>query len=113
MAAGDDRLAFDHHGRQIKFLYELETKSFDSYPKRILKKHESNVRATQTVLDDAIGDLKVLLKKPLESGVRDLQEEFVLHDALEVHVPIFEARLIGPKQKVGIMRVDAARIKIL
>ena len=53
------------------------------------------------------------LKKPLESDVRDLSEEFILREISEVYVPIYEARLIGPKKKVGIIRIDAVRKKIL
>jgi hypothetical protein len=30
-----------------------------------------------------------------------------------LYVPIFEARLIGPKKKVGLIRIDAVRKKIL
>ena len=45
--------------------------------------------------------------------MRDLNEEFVLREIKEVYVSIFEARLIGPKKKVGIIRIDAVRNKIL
>ena len=49
----------------------------------------------------------------METDVRDLTEEFILREITEVYVPIFEARLIGPKKKVGIIRIDAVRNKIL
>ena len=42
-----------------------------------------------------------------------IEEEFVLREITEVFVPIYEARLIGPKKKVGIIRIDAVRNKIL
>ena len=45
--------------------------------------------------------------------IRELNDEFVLSDIAEVYVPIFEARLVGPKKKVGIIRIDAVRKKIL
>ena len=57
--------------------------------------------------------LQSLLKKPVETDVRDVTEEFDLREITEVYVPIFEARLIGPKKKVGIIRLDAVRKKIL
>ena len=57
--------------------------------------------------------LQLQLKKPLESDVRELNDEFVLSEIAEVFVPIFEARLVGPKKKVGIIRIDAVRKKIL
>ena len=41
-------------------------------------------------------------------------EEGVSNEEIaEIYVPVFEARLIGPKKKVGIMRIDAVRRKIL
>jgi len=45
--------------------------------------------------------------------VRKLDEEFVLREINEVYIPIFEARLIGPKKKIEIIRIDAVRKKIL
>ena len=45
--------------------------------------------------------------------VRKLEEEFVLREISEVYVPIYEARLIGPKKKVGIIRIDSVRKKVL
>jgi len=32
---------------------------------------------------------------------------------LEIYIPIFEARLIGPKKRIKILRIDAIRKKIL
>jgi hypothetical protein len=49
----------------------------------------------------------------LKDEVRKLEEEFVLREISEVYVPIYEARLIGPKKKIGIIRIDAVRNKIL
>ena len=56
---------------------------------------------------------KDFLKKSLESDIRKLNEEFILGAITEVYVPIYEARLTGPKNKVGILRLDAVRNKIL
>jgi hypothetical protein len=63
--------------------------------------------------DAAIDKLKKQLKKPMETDVKNLKEEFVLREISEIYVPIFEARLIGPKKKVGIIRVDSVRKKVL
>ena len=60
-----------------------------------------------------IGKLESQLKKPAETDVRDLNNEFVLREITEVYVPIFEARLIGPKKKVELLRIDAVRKKVL
>ena len=109
----EDGLTFDHHGRSIKFPFKINSKTVENYPKNILDKHGPNVKKTEITYDAAIGKLQTELKKPLELEVRDLNEEFVLREISEVYVPIYEARLIGPKKKVGIIRIDAVRKKIL
>jgi len=60
-----------------------------------------------------IDKLQTQLKKPMESDVKNLNDEFALRDISEVYIPIFEARLVGPKKKVGIIRIDAVRKKVL
>ena len=78
-----------------------------------MEKNLSNVKNSELTHDDAIKKLQSFLKKPLEGEVRQLEEEFVLKEISEVYVPIYEARLIGPKKKVGLIRIDAVRNKIL
>jgi len=109
----EDMLTFDHHGREIKFPYKINSKTIENYPKRLLEKTPENVRKPELTYDAALDKLQSELKKPLETDVRNLSEEFVLREITELYVPIFEARLIGPKKKVGIIRIDAVRKKIL
>ena len=109
----EDELAFDHHGREIKFPFKLNSKTVENYPKRILEKNAQNVKKPEMTYDAAISKLQKILKKPVETDVRDLSEEFVLREISEIYVPIFETRLIGPKKKVGIIRIDSVRKKIL
>ena len=109
----EDELTFDHHGREIKFPFKLNSKTTENYPNRLLEKNLSNVKNSELTHDDAIKKLQSFLKKPLEGEVRKLEEEFVLKEISEVYVPIYEARLIGPKKKVGLIRIDAVRKKIL
>ena len=109
----EDELTFDHHGRSIKFPFKINSKTVENYPKNVLEKHSSNVKKSELTYDAAIAKLQTELKKPLEVEVRELNEEFVLREISEVYVPIYEARLIGPKKKVGIIRIDAVRKKIL
>ncbi|AFS81023.1 hypothetical protein NKOR_05700 [Candidatus Nitrosopumilus koreensis AR1] len=109
----EDELTFDHHGREVKFPFKVNSKTVENYPKRILQKNEPNIKRPEMTYDAALESLKSLLKKPLAADVRELSEEFVLRDITEVYVPIFEARLIGPKKKVELMRIDAVRKKIL
>ena len=109
----EDELTFDHHGREIKFPFKLNSKTTENYPNRLLEKNLSNIKNCEITYDDAIKKLQSFLKKPLEDEVRKIEEEFVLREINEVYVPIYEARLIGPKKKVGIIRIDAVRNKIL
>ena len=109
----ENELTFDHHGREIKFPFKLNSKTTENYPNRLLEKNSSNVKNSELSHDDVIKKLQISLKKPLQDEVRKLEEEFVLREITEVYVPIYEARLIGPKKKVGIIRIDAVRNKIL
>ncbi len=109
----EDKLTFDHHGRDIKFLFKIDSKTVENYPQRLLEKNQANVKKSETTHAAAIAKLQLHLKKPLESDVRALNDKFVLKEIAEVYVPIFEARLIGPKKKVGIIRIDAVRKKVL
>ena len=109
----ENELIFDHHGREIKFPFKINSKTIENYPKRLLQKNSSNVKKPEITYDAAIEKLKELLKKPMEPDVRDLNDEFVLREITEVYVPIFEARLIGPNKKIGVLRIDAVRNKIL
>ncbi|GAH02064.1 unnamed protein product [marine sediment metagenome] len=108
-----EELAFDHHGREIKFPFKINSKTIENYPKKILESNVQNVKKPEITYDAAIEKLQTLLKKPVDNDVRDLSDEFVLREISEVYVPIFEARLIGPKKKVGIIRIDAVRKKVL
>jgi len=109
----ENELAFDHHGHEIKFQFKINSKTIENYPKRILEKNQQNIKKPEITFDSAIEKLQSQLKKPVETDVRDLSDEFVLREITEVYVPVFEARLIGPKKKVGIIRIDAVRKKIL
>ncbi len=109
----EDELTFDHHGHEIKFQFKINSKTIENYPKRILEKNQQNVKKPEMTYAAAIGKLESQLKKPAETDVRDLNDEFVLREIAEVYVPIFEARLIGPKKKVELLRIDAVRKKVL
>ena len=110
----EDSMHFDHHGKEIKFPFKINSKTVENYPKRILRNNEQNVKTTRNYKNDAAYKNSIQLKKrPLESDVRDLNDEFTIKEISEIYVPIFEARLVGPKKKIGIMRIDAVRKKIL
>jgi hypothetical protein len=109
----ENELIFDHHGKEIKSDYKTDSKSIENYPQRLLDENSSNVKKPEIITEDAIDELKDFLKKPMEKDVRKLNDEFILNEIVEVYVPIFEARLIGPNKKIGILRIDAIKNKIL
>jgi hypothetical protein len=109
----EDELVFDHNGTEVKFPFKINSKTIENYPDQILTENSANVKKIQITFDSAINLLKESLKKPLESDIRKLNEEFTLKEITEVYVPIYEARLTGPKNKVDLLRLDAVRKKIL
>jgi len=109
----EDELAFDHNGTEIKFPFKIDSKTIENYPDQILTENSANVKKPKITFDSAANLLKESLKKLLESDIQKLNEEFVLKGITEVYVPIYEARLTGPKNKVGLLRLDAVRKKIL
>ncbi|QLH04488.1 hypothetical protein C5F49_03495 [Nitrosopumilus oxyclinae] len=109
----EDVLTFDHHGRDVEFPFKIDSKTVENYPQQLLDENIQNTKKSEMTYDDAVEKLQTQLKKPLETDVRNLNEEFVLSDISEIFIPIFEARLIGPKKKVAIIRIDAVRKKVL
>lgn len=109
----EDELVFDQKGREIKFPYKINSKTIENYPDKILSDNSETVKNPQISYDDAKNSLIEYLKKALESDIRELNDEFVLKEIKEVYVPIYEARLMGPKNKVGLLRLDAIRKKFL
>lgn len=108
-----DAIFFDHHGKEIEFPFDITSKSIENYPTRVLNENKTNIKKPEITIQSSIDILTKKLKRPPKEDVRDLKDEFTLKEVSEVYVPIYEARLIGPKKKVGILRIDAARNKIL
>ena len=106
----EGELTFDHHGVEAEFPYKIDSKTVESYSGAILESDKTAVRDIEMPHDSAVQKLEQSLKSSMNDGVRDVQEEFVLHGITKVYVPIFEARLNGP-EKEGIIRIDAVRKK--
>lgn len=109
----DDEIVLDHNGTLVEFPFKVNSKTIENYPDKILEENLSNVKGPKISNQNAINSLKEFLKKPLESDIQKLNEEFTLQEITEVYVPVYEARLTGPKNKVGLLRLDAIRNKIL
>ena len=110
----DEReIAFDHHGKEIKMPYKMSSKLIESYPRRTLEKTKNNVKKPEITYDAAVTRLTSKLKKSVSIGRRNLQEKTTINEIIELYVPIYEARLIGPKKNVLLIRIDSIRKKVL
>ena len=109
----EDDIAFDHHGKEIDLSYSNTQKIVEKYPRKILSGDDNNVKKPEITIDAALDKLISKLKKPTDKGIKSLDEKIEFSDILEVYVPVYEARLIGPKKKIKILRIDAIRKKIL
>jgi len=109
----EKEVAFDHHGKEIKMPYKMSSRLIESYPRRTLGKVKNNVKKPEITYAAAASKLIARLKKSVTIGRRNLVEKVVVNEIIELYVPIYEARLIGPKKNVRIMRVDAIRKKVL
>ena len=108
-----DDIAFDHHGKEIDLSYSNTQKIIEKYPRKILSEDDDSIKKPEITVEAAINKLISKLKKPTDKGIKSLDEKIEFSDILEVYVPIYEARLIGPKKKIKILRIDAVRKKIL
>jgi len=106
-------VAFDHHGKEIKMPYKMSSDLIESYPRRTLGKVKNNVKKPEITYNAAVERLIVKLKKSVSIGRRNLQEKITINEIIELYVPIYEARLIGPKKNVRLMRIDSIRKKVL
>jgi len=109
----EDDIAFDHHGKEIDLSYSNTQKIVEKYPRKILSGDDNNIKKPEITIDAALDKLISKLKKPTDKGIKSLDEKIEFSDILEVYVPVYEARLIGPKKKIKILRIDAIRKKIL
>ena len=109
----EQEVAFDHHGKEIKMPYKMSSRLIESYPRRTLEKTKNNVKKPEITYDAAVTRLTSKLKKSVSIGRRNLQEKITISEIIELYVPIYEARLIGPKKNVRLIRIDSIRKKVL
>ena len=108
-----DDISFDHHGKEMNLSYNDTLKLLEKHPKKTLNEEKDSIRRPEITIDAAITKLISKLKKPADAGVKSTDESIEFKDILEIYVPIYEARLIGPKKRIKILRIDAVRKKIL
>ena len=109
----EKEVAFDHHGKEIKMPYKMSSELIESYPRRTLEKTKNSIKKPEITYDAAAERLITKLKKSVSIGRRNLQEKITINEIIELYVPIYEARLIGPKKNVRLMRIDGIREKVL
>jgi len=78
-----------------------------------LEKTKQTVKKPEITYDAAVQRLVSKLKKSVSIGRRNMQEKIITNEIIELYVPIYEARLIGPKKNVHLMRIDGIRKKVL
>ena len=77
----------------------------------MLKKN--TVREFEITEETAIKKLaKLLQSHDTFEEVRDINENLVVDEITKIYVPIYEARLVGPKKKVKILRYDTVKKKL-
>lgn len=108
-----DSMYFDQHGTEIKFPFKLDSKNLENYPTKVLQQNQSGVKKPDLSADEAMEKLKTKLKQLDVENARDLKEDFTIDEVYEIYVPIYESRIVGPKKKVELFRIDAVRNKIL
>ena len=113
MLENSDDISFDHHGKEMNLSYNDTLKLLEKHPKKTINDDKDSIRRPEITLDAAKSKLIAKLRKPADSGIKSSEETFDFRDILEIYVPIYEARLIGPKKRIKILRIDAVRKKIL
>ncbi|MDC0169789.1 hypothetical protein OAI67_01875 [Candidatus Nitrosopelagicus sp.] len=106
-------ISFDHHGKEINLSYNDTLKLLEKHPKKTINGDKESIRKPEITIAAAKSKLISKLKKPADAGTKSSEEIFDFRDILEIYVPIYEARLIGPKKRIKIVRIDAVRKKIL
>jgi len=106
-------ISFDHHGKEINLSYKDTVKLLDKHPKKTINEDKESIRRPEITIDAAKSKLISKLKRPADAGTKSSEELLDFRDILEIYVPIYEARLIGPKKRIKILRIDAVRKKIL
>ena len=106
-------ISFDHHGKEINLSYNDTLKLLEKHPKKTINEDKESIRKPEITIAAAKSKLISKLKRPADAGTKSSEEIFDFRDILEIYVPIYEARLIGPKKRIKIVRIDAVRKKIL
>lgn len=106
-------ICLDHHGMERSFSYKVDIKYLERYPDVVLeqnktKQFEITIEAAIKKLAESLRGIEIDFQE-----VRDLNEQLTIDEIVEVYVPVYEARLVGPRKKVEILRLDGIKKKEL
>jgi len=103
----EGRVFVDHHGKATAFSHRTGARDVEPYPRRVLASAGA-VRDPEATRDELVARLREAVSPSLDaSSVRDLDESLEVTAIDRIYVPIVEARLVGPKRRVRILRIDA------
>lgn len=89
-------------------------KSSEPRPADVLEGAAGRVRGMEKgAASAAVELLRGRLQEKIDGDARDLSDEFAIERLAEVYVPVYEARLVGPRRKAAVMRIDAVRRSVL
>ncbi len=110
----EGEIFIDHHGGEVaKFAHRPKSAALESYPDRVLKAADI-VRDSELTQDALVGRLcKKLVPVSKQDDIRDLHDQATIKKIIEIYVPVIEARLVGPKRRIRILRIDAVSKKVL
>lgn len=106
VAEHEGEIAFNLHGDEVEFPYKITAETVENYPKRVLDAAKKNVRKLEIALEDAVPRFSSKLRKEEKGDIRIVSETLSVDVANEVYAPFYEARCVGPDNKVGFLRID-------
>lgn len=110
----DGTIFIDHHGREVtRFSHSLKSTELESYPTRILAGADI-VRSSELKQDALVMRLcEKLVSVSARGGIRNLDDRATIKQIADIYIPIIEAKLVGPKKRIRMLRIDGVSKKIL
>ena len=107
-------LTLDQHGNRVGDLpYGMDPDTLEGYPDSVLEQNGENVRRPEVTLAQCFSMLRDELRKTGPGDIRVNSSEMSIEGVTAVYVPVYEARCVGPKRKVAILRIDGVTKKVL
>lgn len=105
----------DMKGGEIDAPYGKDlAKASEADPEAVLAEAgDGRVRRLDVDPASAAKLLRERLQERITGEARSLNDEFSVQRLAEVYVPVYEARLVGPRRKMALMRIDAIRRSVL